>query len=87
MATAKTDILVYAHWLGMKEPKLIGVLSAQQAKGKKAFSFEYSNDWIHSTEQILLDPDIGWYKGNNIQMARTILGYFLIRCLIPGVEL
>ena len=58
-----TDILVYADWLGMKEPKLIGVLSAQQAKGKKTFSYEYSKFWIHSTEQILLDPDIGWYTG------------------------
>jgi serine/threonine-protein kinase HipA len=48
MATSKTDILVYAQWLGMKEPKLISVLSAQQAKGKKAFSFEYSNNWIQS---------------------------------------
>ena len=33
MANTKTDILVFAHWVGMKEPKLIGVLSAQQAKG------------------------------------------------------
>ena len=63
MAISKTDILVYAHWLGMNEPGLIGMLSAQQAKGKKAFSFEYSDDWIQSTEQILLDRDIGWYKG------------------------
>jgi serine/threonine-protein kinase HipA len=37
MSPSKTDILVYAHWLGMKEPVQIGVLSAQQAKGKKAF--------------------------------------------------
>ncbi len=37
MSITKTDILVYAHWLGMKDPILIGVLSAQQAKGKKAF--------------------------------------------------
>ena len=41
MIAAKTDILVYARWSGMEEPKCIGVLSAQQAKGKKAFSFEY----------------------------------------------
>jgi len=32
MVNTKTDILVYAHWLGMKEPKLIGVLSAQHTK-------------------------------------------------------
>jgi len=32
MVNTKTDILVYAHWLGMKEPKLIGVLSTQHTK-------------------------------------------------------
>lgn len=34
MATDKKDILVYAHWKGMNEPKQIGVLSANSAKGK-----------------------------------------------------
>jgi len=76
MATSKTDILVYAHWLGMKEPKLIGVLSAQQAKGKKAFSFEYSNNWIHSTEQLLLDPDIGWVTGQQYPNGKENFGIF-----------
>jgi serine/threonine-protein kinase HipA len=60
----------------MKEPKLIGVLSAQQAKGKKAFSFEYSNDWIQSKEQILLDPDIGWYKGQQYPNGKENFGVF-----------
>jgi serine/threonine-protein kinase HipA len=72
----KTDILVYADWLGMKEPKLIGVLSAQQAKGKKTFSFEYSKFWIHSTEQILLDPDIGWYSGQQYPNGKENFGVF-----------
>lgn len=76
MKTIKTDILVYAHWLGMTEPKLIGVLSAQQAKGSKAFSFEYSNDWIQSKEQILLDPDIGWYGGQQYPNGKENFGVF-----------
>ena len=76
MAITKTDILVYADWLGMKGPKLIGVLSAQQAKGKKTFSFEYSDDWIQSTEQILLDPDIGWYKGQQYPNGKDNFGVF-----------
>ena len=50
MSTNKTDIYVYAHWVGMAEPKCIGVLSAQQAKGKKAFGFEYDRHWIESRE-------------------------------------
>ena len=76
MSITKTDILVFAHWMGMKVPKLIGILSAQQAKGKKAFSFEYSNDWIQSTEQILLDPDIGWYKGQQYPNGKENFGIF-----------
>jgi serine/threonine-protein kinase HipA len=64
MPLTKTDILVYAHWVGMKAPKLIGVLGVQQAKDKKAFGFEYSNEWLQSAEQILIDPNIGWYKGD-----------------------
>ncbi|MDX9908411.1 MAG: type II toxin-antitoxin system HipA family toxin [Mariniphaga sp.] len=76
MSTIKTDILVYAHWLGMKDPKLIGVLSAQQAKGKKAFSFEYADDWMKSAEQVLLDPDIGWYKGQQYPAGKENFGIF-----------
>lgn len=76
MLTEKTDIFVYAHWIGMSEPKCIGVLSAQRAKGKKAFSFEYDQDWIHSKEQLLLDPDIGWYSGQQYPNKKENFGVF-----------
>src|SRR5690625_5048831 len=59
----KTDIWVYADWKGMAGPKCVGILFAQQAKGRKAFSFSYDEDWISSQEQVLLDPDIAWYMG------------------------
>ena len=77
MATSKTDILVYAHWSGMEEPKCIGILSAQQAKGKKAFSFEYDPSWIQSKEQMLLDPDITWYTGPQYPNGKENFGVFL----------
>jgi len=76
MSSLKTDILVYAHWLGLKDPKLIGVLSAQQAKGKKALSFEYSESWFQSKEQILIDPDIGWFKGQQYPNGKENFGVF-----------
>ena len=76
MATVKTDIFVYAHWIGMSEPKCIGLLCAQQAKGRKAFSFEYELDWILSKEQMLLDPDIGWYKGQQYPNGKENFGVF-----------
>jgi len=76
MASNKTDIHVYAHWQGMPEPKRIGTLSAQQAKGKKAFSFEYTPEWINSKEQVLLDPDISWYSGQQYPNGKENFGVF-----------
>lgn len=77
MAGNKTDILVYAHWLGMPEPKCIGVLSAQQAKGRKAFSFSYDADWMRSKEQQLLDPDIAWFSGAQYPNNKENFGLFM----------
>ena len=73
----KTDIWVYADWKGMISPKCIGILSAQQAKGRKAFSFSYDVDWISSQEQLLLDPDIAWYSGQQYPSGKENFGVFL----------
>ena len=77
MATDKTDILVYAHWAGMPEPKRIGTLSAHQGKGRKSFSFEYDADWLRSKEHFLLDPDIGWYSGLQFPDKKENFGVFM----------
>ena len=73
----KTDIWVYADWKGMILPKCIGILSAQQAKGRKAFSFSYNSDWINSEQRLLLDPDIAWYTGHQFPNAKENFGAFL----------
>lgn len=73
----KIDILVYADWKGMKGPRLIGTLAAQQAKGRKAFSFSYDKNWITSAEQLLLDPDIAWFGGPQYPIGKENFGIFL----------
>lgn len=75
--TGKTDIWVYAHWKGLPVAKCMGVLSAQQAKGRKAFSFSYDKDWIASSEQLLLDPDIAWFSGPHYPNRKENFGVFL----------
>lgn len=77
MAINKTDIFVYAHWLGMNEPKLIGILSAHQGKGRKSFSFEYEKEWLKSNQSFLLDPDIQHYSGPQFPMSKENFGIFL----------
>ena len=59
----KRRVWVYAHWIGMRNAKCIGILSAHFGKGRKSFSFDYDSEWISSQEQLLLDPDLGWYSG------------------------
>lgn len=77
MDKSKTDIWVYAHWVGMKDPKCIGILTAHFGKGRKTFSFEYDKGWISSHEQMLLDPDLGWYSGPQYPNNKDNFGIFL----------
>lgn len=59
----KKEIRVYAHWQGLKEPSLMGVLSASAAKGKESFSFEYADAWLRSGFSQMIDPDLQLYSG------------------------
>jgi serine/threonine-protein kinase HipA len=64
MATNTTkQIQVYAHWLGLQQPSLMGVLSVSPAKGKESFSFEYSAAWLKSGFSQMVDPDLQLYSG------------------------
>ena len=73
----KTDIWVYAHWQGMNAPTCIGMLTVLQAKGRRAFSFEYDKSWINSKAQLVLDPDIGWFSGPQYPNGKENFGVFL----------
>ena len=77
MYKSKIDIWVYAHWVGMRDAKCIGILSAHYGKGRKSFSFEYDSEWISSKEQLLLDPDLGWYSGQQFPNEKDNFGIFL----------
>lgn len=77
MAVNKIDIYVYADWLGLSQPTFIGILSAHQAKGRKAFSFEYDKEWLKTKEQRLIDPDIQFYSGQQFPNNKENFGIFL----------
>ncbi len=77
MSTDKTDLYVYAHWMGMPEPVLIGILSAHQGKGRKSFSFTYDEHWLKGKSLYLIDPDIGFYSGPQFPNQKENFGVFL----------
>lgn len=57
------QILVYADWDGLKEPLLIGHLTADMVRGKEIFSFAYAEEWLQSPNSQLLDPDLQLFAG------------------------
>ena len=77
MAGEKSDIYVFADWIALKKPTLIGKLSAHFAKGKKAFSFEYDRNWLKTDAHRLLDPDIAFYSGPQYPPNKENFGIFL----------
>jgi serine/threonine-protein kinase HipA len=59
----KRSIRVYAHWLGMENPLLVGILYSDRLKGKELFSFEYDGTWLQFEQAQLLDPGLKLYTG------------------------
>ncbi|MGI6573197.1 MAG: type II toxin-antitoxin system HipA family toxin [Fermentimonas sp.] len=59
----RKEIFVYADWVGLGGPTLMGVLAVDVLKGKEIFSFEYSDEWLKSNHVYMLDPDLGFYPG------------------------
>lgn len=71
-------IWVYADWVGMKQPMLMGVLHAQFLRGKEVFSFEYEKDWLESSFAFQLDPELELYSGPQyLQTEKPNFGLFL----------
>lgn len=77
MKQNKRNIYVFAHWKGMSDPKLIGILSAHIAKGRKSFGFEYDKQWIQSAQHRLIDPDIQFFSGRQFPEGKENFGIFL----------
>ena len=75
---AQKIIYVYADFLNLKEPVIMGVLKVERIKGSEIFSFEYEKEWLQNQKAYLLDPDIGWFQGAQyLSDAKSNFGLFL----------
>ncbi|MDR0429853.1 MAG: hypothetical protein LBH58_05165, partial [Tannerellaceae bacterium] len=76
--SAIDKIFVYADWIPLKTPTLMGVLTASHIKGKEAFSFQYDDAWLKSDKAILLDPDLELFSGfQHLRDEKKNFGIFL----------
>jgi len=69
---------VYADWIGLKGPQLMGELSVQHIKGKEVFSFSYDKEWLQSDNAQTIDPDLQLYSGPQyLPSGKSNFGVFL----------
>ena len=59
----KRSIYVYAHWKGMENPVLVGILFSERLRGNEVYSFEYEEDWLKNGPSQLIDPNLQLYSG------------------------
>jgi serine/threonine-protein kinase HipA len=72
------DIQVYADWIGLDRPALMGVLSVVHTKGHEVFSFAYDKEWLKKGGAQNLDPDLQLYVGHQyLGSGKKNFGIFL----------
>lgn len=78
MKQEKRKIYVYADWMELESPTLMGFLSVEYSRRKEIFSFEYVDQWLSSNNTRMLDPDLGLYSGvQYLRDEKTNFGLFL----------
>ena len=60
---SQREVLMYAHWKGIHDPALMGILRSIPIRGKELFSFEYTKDWLRSGNAQNIDPDLQLFSG------------------------
>lgn len=72
------DILVYADWIELGGPALMGTLSVAHTKGREIFSFAYDKAWLDRGLAQNLDPDLQFYAGTQyLSTGKKNFGLFL----------
>lgn len=57
------QILVYADWVELGSPQLMGSLKVEQLRGKEIFSFSYEQSWLDMGYTKVLDPELKLLEG------------------------
>lgn len=78
MGDSTTYIYVYADWIGLEGPHLMGTLTANRMRGKEIFSFQYDDDWLKSGKARILDPALSLFSGfQHLHDEKLNFGLFL----------
>ena len=74
------EIFVYAHWLGVDAPLLVGTLRSSLIRGREHFSFSYDKNWLNSQYALQIDPTLHLYSGEQHATDNKNFKAFLDSC-------
>ena len=78
MSATTRQVRVYADWAPLGGARLMGLLSADRARGEEVFSFAYDDDWLSGGTAQQLDPDLALCEGRHyLREGRSNFGLFL----------
>jgi len=67
-------IYVFADWMGLSGPLLMGTLGVSHDKGSEIFSFNYEKEWLKSNHSQVLDPELQMFEGPQYQKDGKLFG-------------
>jgi len=77
----RKHIYVYADWIGVDGPQLMGELCVDVVRGEEVFSFSYDDKWIAKGFAQELDPDLQFYSGDqHLEEGKSNFGAFTDSC-------
>lgn len=72
------EIYIYFDDVNTDNPLFVGILLAQQVRGREVFSFQFDEKWLADSCCHLLDPDLQLYKGRQyLPENKSNFGLFL----------
>src|SRR5579864_3516147 len=57
------DIFVYADWVELGGPVMMGTLYVARTRGREVFSFAYDKAWLKKGAAQAIDPDLQFFEG------------------------
>lgn len=77
----RKNIIVYADWIGLSEPMIMGTLHVIPSRGKEIFSFEYDRLWLKNYAKHTIDPSLQLFHGVQYPSSdQENFGVFLDSC-------
>ena len=62
----RPPIYVYADWVWLEKPALMGVVHRSVVRGQEVLAFEYEQEWLKQGDAMLLDPRLQLVQGRQV---------------------